>query len=52
MSFLDIQLKSCQESVYTRPEVVEDVLAGLKGFVVKFMIRMSRVSSNNTLIAA
>lgn len=43
--FLDLQLMSCQESVYTRPEVVEDVLAGLKGFVVKFMIRMSRVRS-------
>ncbi len=45
VNFLDLQLKSCQESVYTRPEIVEDVLSGLKAFVVKFMIRMSTVSS-------
>ncbi len=43
VKFLDFQLLSCQESHFTRPEIVEDVLAGLKGFVVKFMIRMSRV---------
>ena len=44
MKFLDLQLKSCEESVFTDPTFVGDVMAGLKGFVVKFMIRMSRVS--------
>ena len=43
MEFLSLQLKSCEESVYTDPTFVGDVMAGLKGFVVKFMIRMSRV---------
>ena len=50
VKFLDLQLKSCQESVYTQPEFVKDVLSGLKGFVVKFMIRMSKVSSRNQCI--
>ena len=43
MKFLDLQLQSCEESVFTNIEFVGDVMAGLKGFVVKFMIRMSRV---------
>ena len=44
VKFLDLQLQSCEESVFTDPTFVGDVMAGLKGFVVKFMIRMSRVS--------
>ena len=43
VKFLDLQLKSCEESVFTDRTFVGDVMAGLKGFVVKFMIRMSRV---------
>ena len=43
MRFLDLQLQSCEASVFTDPTFVGDVMAGLKGFVVKFMIRMSRV---------
>ena len=44
VKFLNLQLKSCEESVFTDPILTGDVMAGLKGFVVKFMIRMSRVS--------
>ena len=45
VKFLDLQLQSCEESVFTTEEFVRDVMAGLKGFVVKFMLSMSRVSS-------
>ena len=43
VTFLDIQLQSCEESVFCDEALVGDVMAGLKGFVVKFMIRMSQV---------
>lgn len=42
VEFLNIQLQSCEESVYCNEALVGDVLAGLKSFVVKFMIRMSK----------
>ena len=42
VEFLSIQLQSCEESVYCNEELVGDVLAGLKYFIVKFMIRMSK----------
>ena len=42
--FLDLQLESCEKSVFCDEMLVGDVMSGLKGFVVKFMIRMSRVS--------
>ncbi len=41
--FLDIQLNSCENSVFCDETLVGDVMSGLKGFVVKFMIRMSQV---------
>ena len=41
--FLDRQLESCEGSVFTNEEIVGDVMTGFKTFVVKFMIRMSRV---------
>ena len=41
--FLDIQLHSCQNSVFCDAALVGDVMKGLKGFVVKFMIQMSKV---------
>ena len=41
--FLDIQLRSCQDSVFCDVNLVGDVMRGLKGFVVKFMVRMSKV---------
>ncbi len=44
VKFLDLQLKSCEDSNFTDPVIVGDTMAGLKGFVVKFMIRMSKVS--------
>ena len=45
MKFLDIQLESCQNSIFTDVNLVGDVMEGLKGFVVKFMMCMSRVSN-------
>ncbi len=41
--FLNIQLNSCEKSVFCDETLVGDVMSGLKGFVVKFMIRMSQV---------
>ena len=42
--FLSFQLQSCQKSGFIDVKEVGDVLAGLKCFVVRFMLRMSRVS--------
>ncbi len=42
VTFLDLQLESCEDSIYTN---AGDVLSGFKEFVVKFMIEMSTVSS-------
>lgn len=44
VKFLDLQLESCESSAFTNVDLVGDVMKGMKGFVVKFMIRMSRVS--------
>ena len=44
VEFLNLQLHSSERSYFTDPEFVGDVIAGFKSFVVKFMIRMSRVS--------
>ena len=41
--FLDIQLNSCEKSVFCNEVVVGDIMSGLKTFVVKFMVRMSKV---------
>ena len=46
VTFLDLQLKSCEESVFCDEALVGDVMSGLKGFVVTFMITMSRVRNN------
>ena len=40
VQFLDLQLRSSEMSVFFQQG---DVLAGLKSFVVKFMVRMSMV---------
>ena len=42
VEFFNIQLQSCEDSVFCDEMFVGDVMSGLKGFVVKFMIRMSR----------
>ena len=44
LKFLDIQLSSCEKSIFCNEDLVGDVMSGLKTFVVKFMIRMSTVS--------
>ena len=48
--FLEIQLRLCEKSVFCNKAFVGDVLAGFKNFVVKFMIRMSRVSVTHSLM--
>eukprot|EP00731_Ephydatia_muelleri_P024235 Em0016g506a len=40
--FLNIQLHSCQNSVFCDVNLAGEGMRGLKGFVVKFMIRMSK----------
>ena len=44
VTFLNLQLDSCEKSVFCDDSLVGDLLKGLKSFVVKFMIRMSKVS--------
>ena len=43
LKFLDIQLGTCEQSIFCNEDIVGDVMSGLKTFVVKFMIRMSKV---------
>ena len=43
VTFLDIQLQSCEQSVFCNEEFVGDVMSGLKSFVVNFMMAMSKV---------
>ena len=44
IKFLDIQLSSCENSVFCNEDHVGDVMPGMRSFVVEFMIRMSKVS--------
>ena len=43
LKFLNIQLNACEQSIFCNEDIVGDVMSGLKTFVVKFMIRMSKV---------
>ena len=43
VEFLNIQLRSCENSIFFNEDIVGDVMSGLKTFVVRFMIRMSKV---------
>ena len=43
VEFLNIQLRLCEDSIFCNEDIVEDVMSGFKTFVVKFMIRMSKV---------
>ena len=43
VQFLDLQLFSSEISVFCNAALVRDVMAGIKTFVVKFMVRMSKV---------
>lgn len=45
VTFLGTQLKTCEQSVFCDEKLVGDVMSGLKTFVVKFMMRMSKVCS-------
>ena len=46
VQFLNLQFLSCEASVFCDEAHVGDVMAGLKTFVVKFMIRMSKVNGH------
>lgn len=41
-SFLNVQLKDCENSVFCDPDFLGDQLPGFKNFIVKFMILMAR----------
>ena len=43
VEFLNIQLRSCEDSIFCNEDIVGDMMSGLKTFVVRFMIRMSKV---------
>ena len=49
--FLDTQIKSSEHSIFCNESVVGDVMSGFKTFVVKFMIRMSKVTCIEVLHA-
>ena len=49
IKFLDVQLQSCELSVFCDSKLTGDIFSGLKGFVVKFMIRMSRDFATSSL---
>ncbi|XP_019853235.1 PREDICTED: E3 ubiquitin-protein ligase RNF213-like [Amphimedon queenslandica] len=49
VEFLNIQLKACENSVFCNEHYVGDVMSGLKTFVVKFMIRMSKDFATSSL---
>ncbi|XP_048466706.1 E3 ubiquitin-protein ligase rnf213-alpha-like [Rhincodon typus] len=40
--FLNLQLKSCEQSVFCKPLFVGDTLIGFKNFIVEFMILMAQ----------
>ena len=48
--FLNQQLESCEKSALCNEKHVGDVMAGLKSFLVTFMIQMSRVSFTSSCI--
>lgn len=43
IGFLDVQLKASEKSIFCNEAIVGDVMSGFKTFVVRFMIRMSKV---------
>ena len=43
IQFLNVQLSSCEASVFCNQATLGDSLSGFKSFVVKFMIKMSKV---------
>ena len=49
IKFLDIQLQACEASVFCDETLIGDIMSGLKSFVVKFMIRMSRDFATSSL---
>ena len=46
---MDVQLHLCETSIFCDEVFVHDILSGLKSFVVKFMIRMSRDFATSSL---
>ena len=47
VKFLDMQLEPCENTVFFNESIIHDIMPGIKEFVVKFMITMSRVSPSH-----
>ena len=45
LSFLNAQFEDCENSIFCNSPFVKQDLPGFKAFVVKFMLKMSKVSS-------
>ena len=43
LRFLDYQLGACENSLFCDENLVKEAMSGLKTFVIRFMIRMSKV---------
>ena len=48
LRFLDFQLGACENSLFCDEKIVGEAMSGLKTFVIKFMIRMSKVDMHYT----
>ena len=44
LNFLDAQFEDCEESIFCNAAWIRDELPGFKAFVVRFMLKMSKVS--------
>ena len=45
LSFLNAQFEDCENSIFCNLPIIKQDLPGFKAFVVKFMLKMSKVSS-------
>ena len=44
LNFLDAQFEDCENSIFCNAACIRNELPGFKAFVVKFMLKMSKVS--------
>lgn len=45
LNFLNAQFEDCENSIFCNLPIIKQELPGFKAFVVKFMLKMSKVSS-------
>ena len=50
LRFLDFQLGACENSLFCDEKIVGKAMSGLKTFVIKFMIRMSKVDMHISIV--